>query len=395
MARIFSRVACLAVMGLLAACSPLARLPAVPQADVDKATVLGIVNERFMFDQVERMEQEGRDSLDREAAYLASIGHRGPWPPAYFLAISGGGQDGAFGAGLLVGWAEHGDRPVFKLVTGISTGALAAPFAFVGGEYEHVLAEMYTTVDQQSIFVPRPFFAVLTDDGMADTTPLFRLISKYVDERLLERIGQEYDKGRLLLIATTDLDAAQPVIWNIGAIARSGNPRALNTVRHILLASASIPGAFPPVLFNVSVAGKPYQELHVDGGAVAQAFLYPSTLSSRSLSPATQSHVHIAYIIRNGKLDAPWDQTERQTLPIATRAIATLIASNGVGDLYHMYVTAHRDDVDYNVAYVENDFTDTSPDLFDRAYMNRLYAYGRAKGRAGYTWRKTPPRLAE
>ena len=59
----------------------------------------------------------------------------------YFLAISGGGDDGAFGAGLLAGWSARGDRPVFGLVTGVSTGALSAPFAFLGGEYDAKLKQ--------------------------------------------------------------------------------------------------------------------------------------------------------------------------------------------------------------------------------------------------------------
>jgi hypothetical protein len=381
---------------LLSACAGPERLSAVPQSDIKKATVLGISNARYFVDEASEMLDEGRKANEREAAYHASRGHRGPLPPANFLAVSGGGEDGAFGAGLLVGWSERGDRPTFKLVTGISTGALIAPFAFLGSEDDPVLTTVYTTVDQKSIFESRPFHAALTDDALADTSPMYRLIEKYLDERMLVRIGQEYDKGRLLLIATTNLDAARPMIWNIGAIAKSGHPEALKLVRRVLLASAAVPAAFPPVMIDVDVDGKRYQELHVDGGAVAQAFLYPAAISARQMDRGAQrGRIRKAYIIRNSRLSAPWAQTSRSTMTIAGRAISTLIASSGVGDMYRMYATTQRDGVSYNLAFIDSDFTEVSPAMFNREYMNKLFNYGRAKGRAGYPWRHRPPGLAQ
>jgi predicted acylesterase/phospholipase RssA len=215
---------------------------------------------------------EFRRAYDRE---VKSLGGAARFPTAHYLAISGGGDNGAFGAGLLAGWTESGTRPNFKAVTGISTGALIAPFAFLGAEYDQQLAEVYTTINQRDVFEKRPVLAAIASDGMADTSPLYRLISKYLDDQMIERIGREYDRGRLLLIGTTNLDAGRAVVWNIGAIAKSPNPKAPELIRRILLASASIPAAFPPVMFEVSLDGAAYQELQADGGAMAQTFLYP------------------------------------------------------------------------------------------------------------------------
>jgi len=225
-------------------------------------------------------------------------------PTAYMLSLSGGGDNGAFGAGLLVGWTAHGDRPKFKLVTGVSTGALIAPLVFLGPEYDAALTDVYTNIDPSKIYEKRFVLAALTEDALSDTTPLYETISRFIDATMIAKIAAEYEKGRLLLIQTTDLDAGRPVQWNIGAIAASGNPRALDLIRHILLASASIPAAFPPVMFDVEANGKPYQEMHVDGGAVSQAFLIPPSVNLRVARARTgyQRKGVVAYIIRNSRL---------------------------------------------------------------------------------------------
>jgi predicted acylesterase/phospholipase RssA len=378
------------VLGL-AGCATMSRQAAVPMAQLSQTRILDIPNARFFVDaDPAPMYAEALRSLEKERAY-AHVGGR--LPPANFLAISGGGDDGAFGAGLLVGWSEHGTRPEFKLVTGISTGALLAPFAFLGKRYDPQLAAMYTTITQKNIFIKRGLLAGLTEDALGDTTPLYGLITQYLSAPVIEEIAREYDRGRLLLIATTNLDAGRPVIWNIGAIAKSRNPKAHVLIRRILLASAAVPGAFPPVMFDMEIDGKPYQELHVDGGAVAQAFLYPPTMSLKR-APAEDARRRTAYIIRNSKLNVPFDQTKRSTLPIAGRAISTLLASSGVNDMYRMYLTTQRDGVGYNLAFIGNDFNVPYPGMFDHGYMTALFEYGRAKGRAGVKWQKKPPGFA-
>ena len=198
-----------------------------------------------------------------------------PLPRVDFLALSGGSDDGAFGAGLLIGWTAAGTRPEFKLVTGVSTGALIAPFAFLGPSRDAQLREVYTAIGPKDVFSRRDLASLPWDDALSDTRPLYKLISRYADEGMMADIAREYRRGRLLLIGTTNLDVMRPVIWNIGAIAASGKPGALELIRHILLASASVPALFPPVLIEVEQGGPRFQEMHVDGGAVAQLFLYP------------------------------------------------------------------------------------------------------------------------
>ncbi|MDN3568994.1 hypothetical protein QWZ14_31840 [Paeniroseomonas aquatica] len=243
----------------LPACSLPTRLAAVPRGGASTATVLGLPDERFF-----PTEAAGQTALQREfvAALERQLAARGlpssaPLPESDLLGISGGGENGAFGAGLLNGWTERGGRPGFFLVTGISTGALSAPFAFLGSAWDAKLKDVHTNITLADMLVQRNFTAAVWDDGMADNSPLFSTISRYIDEALLAEIAPAYDDGRLLLIGTSNLDAQMPVIWRIGAIARSGHPKALDTIRRILLASSAIPGAFAPVLVDVTLDGKP------------------------------------------------------------------------------------------------------------------------------------------
>jgi predicted acylesterase/phospholipase RssA len=174
-----------------------------------------------------------------------------------------------------VGWSGTGTRPSFKLVTGISTGALIAPFAFLGPAYDQQLRDVYTGIGPDDVYERRLLLSAIFSDALTSTDPLFHLIARYANADMLAAIAREYDRGRLLLIGTTNLDVQRPVIWNIGAIAKTGQPAALDLFRKILLASASVPGVFPPVLIDVEAAGAHYQEMHVDGGAAAQTFLIP------------------------------------------------------------------------------------------------------------------------
>ena len=318
----------------------------------------------------------------------------GDLPAWQLLAISGGGENGAFGAGLLCGWTQQGTRPTFELVTGISTGALSAPFAFLGPSYDGQLRSVYTEITPERVLRKRWLAAALFDDAMADNAPLLRLISHYVDAAMLAAIARAYESGRLLLIATTDLDAQQPVIWNIGAIAGSGHPRALDTIRRVLLASSAIPAAFPPVMIDVTLDGETRQEMHVDGGAFAQTFLYPVALTEarrRKLASGGRVLRAEAYVIRNGRLDPEWASVERRTLGIAGRAIATMIISAGFNDVVRIYDTTRRDDIGYNLAYIGRDFTMPLPTPFDPAYMRALFDYGYQKALRGYDWAKRPP----
>ncbi len=375
-----------------AGCSIPPRGPAVPSSDTVRALPLGIPNARFFADDDPApMIAEVALSLERERAALGAAGQSTrPMPPASFLAISGGGDNGAFGAGLINGWTTTGTRPEFRIVTGVSTGALIAPFAFLGPEYDPMLREVYTTMGPERVFLRRRLLAALFNDAMADTGPLAETIAHYTDERMFDAIAREYRKGRLLLIATTDLDAQRPVIWNVGAIAASRHPKSLDLFRRILLASASIPGAFQPVLLDVEIDGARFQEMHVDGGAIAQLFLYPASIDPAALS---SERPRTAYIIRNARLDPEHAEIERRTLTIAGRAISTMLAASGYNDVIRAYFLTKRDGVDYNLAYIGSGFKVPRDHLFDQAYMRSLFDYGYQQAVAGQAWHKTPPGL--
>ncbi|MFL6734179.1 MAG: patatin-like phospholipase family protein [Sphingomicrobium sp.] len=330
---------------------------------------------------------EARAALAREEAWLLTQGRGGNLPPAYFLAISGGGDNGAYGAGFLNGWTAAGTRPEFKVVTGVSTGALIAPFAFLGPKYDVALEKVYTTITPKDVFKKRGMAALLFGDSLADTRPLAKVIESYISRSMLDEIAAEYAKGRILLVGTTNMDSLEPVIWNMTAIATSQDPRAVALFRNILLASAAIPGAFPPVMIDVNLNGAKYQEMHVDGGTIAQVFLYPPSVSAAGAPERRR----IAYIIRNARLDPDWASTERRTMTIAMRAIDSLTRTQGIGDLYRIYAITQRDGVDFNLAFIPPTFDVPHKEQFETDYMRALYKVGFEAAKAGYPWQKYPP----
>lgn len=376
----------------LAGCSYPDRGPAVPYTDTTRAMPLGIPDVRFYADgDPAPMIQEGLKSIQRQEAVFKAAGKSTTrLPPAHFLAVSGGGDNGAFGAGLLNGWTQTGTRPEFVMVTGVSTGALIAPFAFLGSDHDDKLRELYTTMTPDRVFRRRGLTAALFNDAMADTSPLAELIAKYADQQMFDDIAREYQKGRMLMIGTTDLDAQRPVIWNIGALAASGHPRALDLFHKILRASAAIPGAFQPVLIDVEVDGRKFQEMHVDGGAIAQLFLYPPSIQLAELRLKRDRH---AYVIRNARLDPDHAMIERRTITIASRAINTMLAASGHNDVLRTYFTTRRDGIDYNLAYIGADFVASRDREFDKVYMQALFDYGLRQARQGVAWHKVPPGL--
>jgi predicted acylesterase/phospholipase RssA len=371
------------------------RLPPVPQELTARAVIPGIRGARYLVGvDVEALVQDVVAARQREEEFLARSGHTGPLPPVDMLAISGGGDNGAFAAGLLCGWSASGDRPSFKSVTGVSTGALIAPLAFLGREYDELLRKIYTSVKLSDIMKKRTILAAVNNDAMADNSPLWSLISRSIDQTLLSRVAEEHQKGRILVVGTTNLDARQPVIWNMGAIAASGDPKALDLWRTILLASAAIPGALPPSMVRVEVDGEPYEEMHVDGGASAQVFLYPPSMREVTRSIGLEmTRAGRIYIIRNSALGAVWSPIKRQTISVAGRAINSLLHTQGLGDLLRIYVTAQRDGFDFNLAYIgpEFKFENRKKEEFDTLYMRALFEYGYNLGLQGYPWKKCPP----
>lgn len=213
---------------LLTACTSVPERNSLPKAASESAIIPGIPYARLWGDKLpEDWEQRMAERRAELRAQQATLRRR----PVALLAISGGGPNGAFGAGLLNGWSDAGNRPAFTMVTGISTGALIAPFAFLGPAYDAQLKAIYTGVSTKDILKERSKLQIITGDAAASTEPLKALIAKYVDQAMLFAIAEQYRQGRSLLIGTTNLDAARPVIWNVGRIAASGDPKALELVR--------------------------------------------------------------------------------------------------------------------------------------------------------------------
>jgi len=385
----------LALFATLPGCGSLPRLDAVPPALTEKALIPGIPNARLWLDRdLGPLMEVVIDDMNREKKTLESEGRlTDPLPPINALAISGGGDAGAFAAGILSGWTAHGDRPQFRVVTGTSVGALIAPFAFLGPEYDETVRRVAVSVRPEAIFARRSTLMGLASDGMASSEPLAKIIAKYVTAEILTAIAHECARGRVLEVATTDLDAGRQVVWNLGAIASSNAPGALDLFRKILIASASVPGVVSPVMFDVEIDGKRYQEMHVDGGVISQVFLYPSQLLQEltKITGKPFARAIHTYVIRNGRLQPDWNNTRRRTLDIGGRAISSLVQFQGINDVQLLYRIARQDGADFNLAYIEPDFEFPHPGEFDPIYMRKLFDYGQALGASGKAWHRAPP----
>jgi hypothetical protein len=312
------------------------------------------------------------------------------------LALSGGGPNGAFGAGFLNGWTKTGQRPVFKIVTGVSTGALMAPFAFLGPKYDDLLREFYTTTTTRNIFnmlsiVP----ALLAGDSLADTAPLGALIAKHVTPELLGEVAQAHEQGRRLYIGTVDLDSQRFIVWNMGLIATSGRPNALDVFRQVMLASSSVPVAFPPVYFDVEAQGARHDEMHVDGGVATGVFYNGGVFSFSALRAAAGGAPgrEEIFIVHNGRLFPVGEPTRRSVRAIALRVFSSAGIASTVGDLYRIYATSLREDAGFHWVTIPERADAESREVFDPQVMTELYDLGFRTALAGPVWWTTPPGL--
>lgn len=402
-------------------CGPFKVRTPVPYELSDAARVPGMpVDVRFWGDTGEdELERSLVTSLRQERTALGINDDKLRLPPSSYLALSGGGADGAFGAGLLNGWSARGDRPSFKVVTGISTGALIAPFAFLGAEFDDELKAVYTTIQSKDVFVMRGLLTILRGDSVGDTAPLAKLAARYIDKPMLERIAAEHRKGRRLYIGTTNLDAQRPVVWDMGVIASVGTDEALDLFRTVLVASASIPGAFPPQYIDVEVTKAQadayreiqrsgtstddthdlplttkFDEMHVDGGTTAQVFLAPLMLDLALLHDgAGGSRERTLFVIRNTRIAPEYSKVRPWVPDIAGKALLTVLKGQGVGNLYMLYVQTKRNHMKYQLAFVPDDvpIANMSRETFDKDAMNKLYDLGYKMGIEGYPWLDSPP----
>ena len=306
-----------------------------------------------------------------------------------YLSISGGGSNGAYTAGVMLGWTQLETRPEFTIVTGVSTGALIAPFVFLGADYDALVKDLYTESSTSDIFAERGILEFLTGDSAVDPFPIEAKLAKVVNDEMLADLVRESRKGRSLLIATTNLDAMRPVVWNLSEIALSGDPGTLQLIRRIMLASASIPVAFPPVMFEVEANGQRYDEMHVDGGVTTQVFFHPAGLRFADAIKKLQVKGRPRlYVLRNAKVEAEWQQVERSLAPIGARTISSLIRTQGIGDLFKIHLIALEDGIDVKYADVPADFEVPSAEPFDKNYMRALFERGYQDALQGQVWRK-------
>lgn len=337
----------------------------------------------------ESMRQESADEFDADEDGVRT------YP---ILALSGGGSNGAFGTGFLSGWSASGTRPEFKIVTGVSTGSLQATFAFLGSEYDDELRQIYSFPTER-IHKPGGLFAPLFNDAIKDTAPLAELIRTYASKEVIEAVAEKHRRGYRLYVGTTNMDAGEFVIWDMGKIAASGRPDAVALYRNVLLASSAVPVLFPPVYFKVDMPGNELYEMHVDGSAYAQVFFrgflleFDDAMDNMGLSPASARVV--LYVIRNGNLEKKdYRKTVApRTISIATATIESLFKITITAGLYRMYVLANRYGIDFNLAYLPADIPESDPVDFDQKGMKRSYDAGFRLASEGYEWHKHLPGL--
>jgi hypothetical protein len=313
--------------------------------------------------------------------------------PFIYLALSGGGGSGAYGAGILRGWTDSGKRPEFTIVSGVSTGALMAPFAFLGSAYDETLRQMYTNGEAEKLVrSPNPLGAIF-GAGMFGPGQLRHLVERYIDDDLLNAIAREDRKGRRLLVVTTDLDAQRAVIWDMGAIAASGGANAFKLFRDVLAASASVPVVFEPQLIDVEVNNRSFQEMHVDGTVSAPVFTLPDMFLFGGKTVAMGSAQPNLYVIINSRIDAGFEVVQNQVGAIAERSVATMNRVGAQAVLAQTYNFASRKGLSFHLSYVGRDFPDSGGNGFETDSMRRLYDYGYNKARSGLFWETKPPQF--
>jgi len=381
----------IAVAFLVGGCAQVAERDAVPEAAVERATVLGRDDLRF---------RPLRGSMALQSLPTEILeGKSDPTERTQnddgatdFLAISGGGANGAFAAGLLAGWTAAGTRPEFAVVSGVSTGALTAPFAFLGSAWDGRLRELYTGVSTSDVAAGRRLLAMIGADAFADSSGLRELIRRNVDANLLAAVAEQHQRGRRLYVATTDIDAGEPVIWDMGLIASAAHSDSLALFRDVLLASASIPAVFPPVYIPVATGGKRHEEMHVDGGASTQVFVLPGLLPLKSgAASAGAVRMRRVWVIRNSRERVHYEVVKPRILPIARRSIDLLVTTQGIGDLYRIFLATRRAAGEFNLALIPDEFDETPRESFDPVYMRKLYELAFDAAAAGYPWREAPP----
>ena len=313
--------------------------------------------------------------------------------PVTFLALSSGGSDGAFGAGFLKGLSESHQRPTFTIVSGISTGALMAPFAFLGSGYDATLEDLYTNGFASALVKDASVLNAIVGNALVDSDKLGKFIAHYIDQPILDAVAAEHRKGRRLIVVTTNIDQQRSVIWDMGAIAASGSANALPLFRQVLAASASIPALFPPRLISVESGGHSFQEMHVDGAAVRQIYVAPDALifGGRDAGP---SPIRDVYVLVNNKIDPTFKVVDNSAVSVAARGLSTILKREGRSNVLASYAYATSHGIGYHIAFIDADVPEPpstdATEQFGTEYMTTLFARGEARGRTASPWMARP-----
>ena len=367
------------------------RASALPESMLEAAVVAGYERVRMWGDIYtpnfeELLIEKNRQVLAAAEAGVAPLGR----DTANFLALSGGGDKGAFAAGVLAGWGERGDRPCFEVVTGVSAGALAAPFAFI--DRDLCLEEIYTEYGAGHLYKSRGVRGFFSD-ALNDTSRLEALIRHYVTDLFLDQIAEEHLKGRRLLVLTTNLDAQRQVIWSMSQIAASDRPDRRDLFVKVLRASSALPGLFPPVHIDVvGPDGKRYDEMHVDGGVTAELVFIPPETEVLKIEDLVfkKRRQRTLYVIQNGKLGPEYAPIDPRLMPIAVRAVQTLVKYQVIDNLLALALTSKRNNSRFFFNAIPPTFTPKPRTLFDQEHARELFAAGREVGLSG-RWFTSPP----
>src|SRR3954468_18953684 len=357
----------------LAACTSLPRTP-YSAADAAGSRVLDLDGlRRYTHEPVTKFRFE-KDTLSSTRTYLA---------------LSGGGADGAYGVGVLNGWTAAGTRPTFSVVSGVSTGGLIAPFAFLGAQYDDTLKEVYTSGIAESLLNDPSIIRVLFGSGLFGNTRLRELVARYVGPEIMAQVARENAKGRRLLVVTTDLDTQRTAIWDMGKIAAVGTPEALKLFRDVMAASASIPLVFPPILIEAEGQGHKFQEMHVDGGVTAPVLTLPEALLFQGRLPGN-AKMDI-YILVNKKIERNFELVANSTIDVASRSLSAITQSQTRSIIFSTYDFARRNRLGFHLSYIERDYPAAASEGFDTTSMRALYQYGYERAAAGQAWTSRMP----
>lgn len=297
------------------------------------------------------------------------------------LELSGGGQNGAFGAGLLNGWSERGDRPQFDVVTGVSTGALLATHAFLGEpEDDRVLTEIFTHVSAKDIYRKNQLISLLFgSSALYDTTPLEELLDRYITADTLRRVAAAAEADRVLWVGATNLDYEQTWVWNLTEVARSGD---LALYKKVLRASASPPIAFPPQ----EIAG----HLFADGGT-RQNMVVVGLLGEERPPPPLHGPGTV-YVIQHGKRASAPAAAREDVMGIAASSLDIMLESSMDTLLMRSYIAARAHGYRFRLVSIPAKVDiGTNALAFDPKEMRAAYDAGHALGRSPAPWATQPP----